>query len=248
DWQTQMDQGGGWNALFWNNHDQPFVLNRFGDPVNYRVRSAQMLAATIHLLRGTPYIYMGEELGMIDPTYTTINDYVDIEALNAYKDLLAQGHSEKEAFAIVLAKARDNSRTPMHWDDGEFAGFSNVEPWLMPTGQDKINVEVELESGAIFNFYQKLIALRKQERLISEGHFKLQLADDKQVFAFERYLDDSNDKLLVLNNFYGTKTTVKLTDLAGKAGKVLLSNYDRDLTNWPDTITLNPYETLAFKV
>ncbi|EAK3904456.1 alpha,alpha-phosphotrehalase, partial [Campylobacter jejuni] len=109
----------------------------------------------------------------------------------------------------------------------EYAGFSNVKPWLMPTGQDKINVEAELASGAIFNFYQKLIALRKQERLISEGHFKLRLADDKQVFAFERYLDDSADKLFVLNNFYGTETTVELADLAGKAGKVLLSNYDR---------------------
>lgn len=248
DWQTQMDQGGGWNALFWNNHDQPFALNRFGDPVNYRVKSAQMLAATIHLLRGTPYIYMGEEFGMVDPTYTTIDDYVDVEALNAYESLLAQGHSEKEAFEIVLAKARDNSRTPMHWDDSEYAGFSNVKPWLMPTGQDKINVEAELASGAIFNFYQKLIALRKQERLISEGHFKLRLADDKQVFAFERYLDDSADKLFVLNNFYGTETTVELADLAGKAGKVLLSNYDRDLTTLPDTITLKPYETLAIRV
>lgn len=248
DWQTQMDQGGGWNALFWNNHDQPFALNRFGDPVNYRVKSAQMLAATIHLLRGTPYIYMGEELGMVDPTYTTIDDYVDVEALNAYESLLAQGHSEKEAFEIVLAKARDNSRTPMHWDDSEYAGFSNVKPWLMSTGQDKINVEAELASGAIFNFYQKLIALRKQERLISEGHFKLHLADDKQVFAFERYLDDSADKLFVLNNFYGAETTVELADLAGKAGKVLLSNYDRDLTTLPDTITLKPYETLAIRV
>ncbi|KRL84743.1 alpha,alpha-phosphotrehalase [Ligilactobacillus apodemi] len=246
DWQIQMDQGGGWNALFWNNHDQPFALNRFGDPQNYRIKSAQMLASTIHFLRGTPFIYMGEELGMIDPTYTSIADYVDVEAKNAYDALLKQGMSPTEAFEIITTKARDNSRTPMHWDATEFAGFSDVKPWLMPTGQAQINVVEELANGQIFNFYQKLIALRKQEPLISDGHFKELFASHPQVFAYERYLTDSPEKLFVFNNFYDKKVTLELPEKIG-AGAVLCSNYERTYDQLPKELTLEPYETLAFK-
>ena len=246
DWQIQMDQGGGWNALFWNNHDQPFALNRFGDPQNYRIKSAQMLASTIHFLRGTPFIYMGEELGMVDPTYTSIADYVDVEAKNAYDALLKQGMSPTEAFEIITTKARDNSRTPMHWDATEFAGFSDVKPWLMPTGQAQINVAEELANGQIFNFYQKLIALRKQESLISDGHFKELFASHPQVFAYERYLTDSPEKLFVFNNFYDKKVTLELPEKIG-AGAVLCSNYERTYDQLPKELTLEPYETLAFK-
>ena len=116
-WQTEMDKGHGWNALFWNNHDQPWALNRFGDPVNYREKSAEMLATTLHLLRGTPYIYMGEELGMMDPHYKSIDDYVDVETLNGYQMLLDKGVDKDRAFEIVVSKSRDDSRVPMHWDD-----------------------------------------------------------------------------------------------------------------------------------
>ncbi|MBD5068899.1 MAG: alpha,alpha-phosphotrehalase [Lactobacillus sp.] len=246
DWQIQMDQGGGWNALFWNNHDQPFALNRFGDPQNYRIKSAQMLASTIHFLRGTPFIYMGEELGMVDPTYTSIADYVDVEAKNAYDALLKQGMSPTEAFEIITTKARDNSRTPMHWDATEFAGFSDVKPWLMPTGQAQINVAEELANGQIFNFYQKLIALRKQESLISDGHFKELFASHPQVFAYERYLTDSPEKLFIFNNFYDKKVTLELPEKIG-AGAVLCSNYERTYDQLPKELTLEPYETLAFK-
>lgn len=246
DWQIQMDQGGGWNALFWNNHDQPFALNRFGDPQNYRIKSAQMLASTIHFLRGTPFIYMGEELGMVDPTYTSIADYVDVEAINAYDALLKQGMSPTEAFEIITTKARDNSRTPMHWDATEFAGFSDVKPWLMPTGQAQINVAEELANGQIFNFYQKLIALRKQEPLISDGHFKELFASHPQVFAYERYLTDSPEKLFVFNNFYDKKVTLELPEKIG-AGAVLCSNYERTYDQLLKELTLEPYETLAFK-
>lgn len=246
DWQIQMDQGGGWNALFWNNHDQPFALNRFGDPQNYRIKSAQMLASTIHFLRGTPFIYMGEELGMVDPTYTSIADYVDVEAKNAYDALLKQGMSPTEAFEIITTKARDNSRTPMHWDATEFAGFSDVKPWLMPTGQAQINVAEELANGQIFNFYQKLIALRKQEPLISDGHFKELFASHPQVFAYERYLTDSPEKLFVFNNFYDKKVTLELPEKIG-VGAVLCSNYERTYDQLPKELTLEPYETLAFK-
>ena len=248
-WQTEMDKGNGWNALFWNNHDQPWALNRFGDPVNYREKSAEMLATSLHLLRGTPYIYMGEELGMMDPHYKSIDDYVDVEALNGYQMLLDKGVDKDRAFKIVVSKSRDNSRVPMHWDDSKYAGFSNVKPWLMPTDQDEINVEKELASGEIFNHYQKLINLRKIEPLIYAGHFKELLADNKQVFAYERYLDDSNEKLVVFNNFYGNEVTVDLpAEYQDKDCTTLVDNYHNEIQKTSKQITLQPYESLAIKV
>lgn len=248
-WQTEMDKGHGWNALFWNNHDQPWALNRFGDPVNYREKSAEMLATSLHLLRGTPYIYMGEELGMMDPHYKSIDDYVDVEALNGYQMLLDKGVDKDRAFEIVVSKSRDNSRVPMHWDDSKYAGFSNVKPWLMPTDQDEINVEKELASGEIFNHYQKLINLRKTEPLIYAGHFKELLPDNKQVFAYERYLDDSTEKLVIFNNFYGNKVTVDLpAEYQDKDCTTLVDNYQNEIQKTSKQITLQPYESLAIKI
>ena len=248
-WQTEMDKGNGWNALFWNNHDQPWALNRFGDPVNYREKSAEMLATSLHLLRGTPYIYMGEELGMMDPHYKSIDDYVDVEALNGYQMLLDKGVDKDRAFEIVVSKSRDNSRVPMHWDDSKYAGFSDVKPWLMPTDQDEINVEKELTSGEIFNHYQKLINLRKTEPLIYAGHFKELLPDNKQVFAYERYLDDSTEKLVVFNNFYGNKVTVDLpAEYQDKGCTTLVDNYQNEIQKTSKQITLQPYESLAIKI
>ncbi|OQQ82677.1 alpha,alpha-phosphotrehalase [Ligilactobacillus salivarius] len=248
-WQTEMDKGNGWNALFWNNHDQPWALNRFGDPVNYREKSAEMLATTLHLLRGTPYIYMGEELGMMDPHYKSIDDYVDVEALNGYQMLLDKGVDKDRAFEIVVSKSRDNSRVPMHWDDSKYAGFSEAKPWLMPTDQDEINVEKELASGEIFNHYQKLINLRKTEPLIYAGHFKELLPDNKQVFAYERYLDDSNKKLVVFNNFYGNEVTVDLpAEYQDKDCTTLVDNYHNEIQKTSKQITLQPYESLAIKI
>ncbi|MGY6767193.1 alpha,alpha-phosphotrehalase [Ligilactobacillus salivarius] len=248
-WQTEMDKGNGWNALFWNNHDQPWALNRFGDPVNYREKSAEMLATSLHLLRGTPYIYMGEELGMMDPHYKSIDDYVDVEALNGYQMLLDKGVDKDRAFEIVVSKSRDNSRVPMHWDDSKYAGFSNVKPWLMPTDQDEINVEKELASGEIFNHYQKLINLRKTEPLIYAGHFKELLPDNKQVFAYERYLDDSTEKLVVFNNFYGNEVTVNLpAEYQDKDCTTLVDNYQNEIQKTSKQITLQPYESLAIKI
>lgn len=248
-WQTEMDKGHGWNALFWNNHDQPWALNRFGDPVNYREKSAEMLATSLHLLRGTPYIYMGEELGMMDPHYKSIDDYVDVEALNGYQMLLDKGVDKDRAFEIVVSKSRDNSRVPMHWDDSKYAGFSNVKPWLMPTDQDEINVEKELASGEIFNHYQKLINLRKTEPLIYAGHFKELLPDNKQVFAYERYLDDSTEKLVIFNNFYGNEVTVDLpAEYQDKDCTTLVDNYQNEIQKTLKQITLQPYESLAIKI
>lgn len=248
-WQTEMDKGNGWNALFWNNHDQPWALNRFGDPVNYREKSAEMLATSLHLLRGTPYIYMGEELGMMDPHYKSIDDYVDVEALNGYQMLLDKGVDKDRAFEIVISKSRDNSRVPMHWDDSKYAGFSNVKPWLMPTDLDEINVEKELASGEIFNHYQKLINLRKTEPLVYAGHFKELLPDNKQVFAYERYLDDSTEKLVIFNNFYGNKVTVDLpAEYQDKDCTTLVDNYQNEIQKTSKQITLQSYESLAIKI
>lgn len=243
DWQIGMAKGGGWNALFWNNHDQPRALNRFGDPVHYRAKSAEMLATTMHLLRGTPYIYMGEEIGMSDPDYTSMADYVDIECKNAYKELLAAGKSATEAFEIVKTKSRDNSRTPMQWDNSEYAGFSTHKPWLMPTNQAEVNVKDELVTGEIFAYYQKLIKLRKTQPIISLGDFKPLLENDPQVFAYLR--DYKGQTLVVLNNFYGKSTTVQLPDsLANRSGKILISNYPEQTTVRPK-IELKPYQSTA---
>lgn len=248
-WNSKIDQGGGWQALFWNNHDQPWALNRFGDTGKYHNKSAEMLALALHLLRGTPYIYMDEEIGMMDPHYTSMKDYVDVEALNAYDALIKKGIDEKEAFEIVQSKARDNSRVPMHWDNSQHAGFSGHKPWLMPTDQDRINVEKELQDGEIFNFYQKLIKLRKSEKLISEGHIKPFLMEHPQVMAYERYLDDSNEKLLVFANFYGKETEVKIpAEYLNKEGHILIQNYDKNLASLPSVLQLKPYEALAIKL
>lgn len=245
-WQTGMTEGGGWNAVFWNNHDQPWALNRFGDPVHYREKSAEMLAATIHFLRGTPFIYQGEELGMVNPDYQSMDEYVDVECKNAYQELLDKGLSEDEAFAIIKAKSRDNSRVPMHWDDSKYAGFSQVKPWLLPTHQDEINVKKELAEGEIFAFYQKLIALRKQEAVISAGGFREILPDDQQVFAYVRELD--GEKLVVFNNFYGKEAVISVPSDLQECGQILLDNYQRELSCLPGELSLRPYESLAFRI
>lgn len=245
-WQTGMTEGGGWNAVFWNNHDQPWALNRFGDPVHYREKSAEMLAATIHFLRGTPFIYQGEELGMVNPDYQSMDEYVDVECKNAYQELLDKGMSEDEAFAIIKAKSRDNSRVPMHWDDSKYAGFSQVKPWLLPTHQDEINVKKELAEGEVFAFYQKLIALRKQEAVISAGGFREILPDDQQVFAYVRELD--GEKLVVFNNFYGKDAVVSVPSDLQECGQILLDNYKRELSCLPGELSLRPYESLAFRI
>lgn len=247
-WQTGMDQGGGWSALFWNNHDQPWALNRFGDSQHARVKSAEMLATSMHLLRGTPFIYMGEEIGMVNPNYQRMSDYVDIEAKNAYEMLLKKGLSPTDAFAIIKTKARDNSRTPMHWDNSRYAGFSSVKPWLMPTGQDQINVEAELQHGEIFTYYQKLIWLRKHEQLISAGHIAMLWPDDPQVFAYNRSLPEQSQQLLVINNFSNHSKQLPLGPVwENRSAKVLISNYGVSLKQLPQVLSLRPYESIAVK-
>lgn len=242
-WGKEMSDKNGWSALFWNNHDQPRALNRFVDIQHFRNEGATMLAASIHLSRGTPYIYMGEEIGMVDPDYDSMADYVDVESINAYQMLLKEGKSEQEAFQIIQAKSRDNSRTPMQWDASENAGFTRGTPWLKAgKSYPQINVENEIK-GPIFAFYQNLIRLRKEMPIISEGSYKPAFQDSKQVYAFERQYED--EKLLVLNNFYATEIEIELP-AAYQNGQILISNYkDVELS---EKILLKPYQTLAIYV
>ena len=242
-WGEEMSEGGGWSALFWNNHDQPRALNRFVDVEHFRNEGATMLAASIHLSRGTPYIYMGEEIGMLDPDYESMANYVDVESIDAYQALRSAGKTESQAFAIVQAKSRDNSRIPMQWNDEENAVFSTGQPWLQvgKTYRD-INVAKE-KSGPIFTFYQELIALRKILPIIAEGSYQSAYQDNPYIYAFERQY--GKQRLLVCNNFFAKTVKVPLPK-AYQEGRVLLSNYPEEALS--DTITLKPYQTLAILV
>lgn len=240
DWAVGIQAGGGWQASFFNNHDQPRALNRFGDAGTYRVQSAQMLAAATHLTRGTPYIYMGEEIGMTDPVYESIDDYVDIESHNAYKILCNEGVDPADAFEIITKKSRDNSRTPMQWTSGANAGFTLGKPWLRPTSHAEISVEAEEREGQILPFYRRLIQLRHDMPLIAEGTYEPFAREHERVYAFVR--EHEGQRLLVLNNFYGTETSLTIP-VAFAAGSVLLSNYGQ--TELGETLTLAPYQTLA---
>ena len=269
DWALGMQAGGGWNALFWNNHDQPRALNRFGDVERYRAESATMLAAVIHLLRGTPYVYQGEEIGMIDPVYSSIEQYVDVEAHNAYAMLRERGLNEQQTLEIVASKARDNSRVPMQWTaDPATAGFGSTSPWLAPapvrdaaTGAG-ISVEDEERDGVILPYYRNLIALRKQYPVISAGSYAPYALDHERVFAYLRELpaeaekDSPAQRLLVLTNFYGEPTEVEVPAEFVRSGRVLVCNYKNSavdssaVSDSAETVTLSlrPYEALALLI
>ena len=236
-WQTELGVEEGWNSLFWNNHDQPRALNRFVDVQHFRNEGATMLAASIHLSRGTPYIYMGEEIGMIDPDYDSMEDYADVESFNAYQMLLNAGKTPEEAFKIIQVKSRDNSRTPMQWDASENAGFTTGTPWIaVNPNYKKINVADQLKrEDSVFNYYKKLIRLRKENEIIVYGNYELLLLEDENIFAYVRTLD--NQKLLVVCNF--SKTEQKFDFSGYENAKILISNYKRDVRE--DGI-LKPYE------
>ena len=240
DWQVRMDEGGGCNALFWNNHDQPRALTRFCDDKNYRVEAAKMLGQTIHMMKGVPYIYMGEEIGMTDPGFDSIDHYKDIESHNAYQMLLDKGLSEEEAMEVIKVKSRDNSRTPIQWDDSANAGFTTGKPWLeVASNYKRVNVKEELESGSIFDYYRELIRLRKALPIISEGSYKPLLQDHPQVFAYEREYEGQT--LLVVSNFYAEEAAVDVQD---KHFTYLMGNYG--VRDFQEHLVLKPYETVAF--
>ena len=247
-WQTGMNQGGGWNALFWCNHDQPRVVSRYGNDGKYHQESAKMLATAIHMMQGTPYIYQGEEFGMTNPKFTSIGQYRDVESLNMYQILKANGKPEEEVLEILQEKSRDNSRTPVQWDDSEHAGFTEGTPWIEVASNYKtINAKAALEeSDSVFYHYQKLISLRKEYNIITEGDYELLLADDPQIFAYTRSTE--TEKLVVINNFYEKNTSFQLPNTVNFDGfkqSIILSNYPDsqiDLKN----VELRPYESIVY--
>ncbi|MDK2829666.1 MAG: trehalose-6-phosphate hydrolase [Clostridium butyricum] len=246
DWQNGMESGNGWNALFWCNHDQPRIVSRFGNCSKYHKESAKMLATSIHMMRGTPYIYQGEEFGMTNPEYTSINQYRDVESINFYNILMNKGVDKEKALEILREKSRDNSRTPVQWNNKKNAGFTSGEPWI-PVGNlyENINAENALnDKDSVFYHYKNLISLRKQYDVISDGSFKIILENHDKVYAYTRCYKNTN--LIVLNNFYGEDTDVTIEkELIEGNSKTLISNY-KDSGSLSKNIKLRPYESIVY--
>ncbi|MDY5364086.1 alpha,alpha-phosphotrehalase [Mitsuokella jalaludinii] len=237
-WQEGMARGGGWNAVFWCNHDQPCIVSRLGDAGRYWKESAKMLAAAIHLMRGTPYIYQGEEIGMTNADFTDISDYRDVESINYHDILRASGQSEEETMKIIRARSRDNGRTPMQWTAGESAGFTTGTPWLgVNRNHAAINVEAEREDDdSILAFYRRLIALRKEHRIIAEGSIRFLERENDEILAYERELE--GEHLLVLCNFRASDIAMPELHAAG----------EKFIGNYPGMAAcLRPYEVVALR-
>lgn len=243
-WQVEMEKGNGWNAVFWCNHDQPRIVSRFGNE-KYLDKSAKMLGASIHLLRGTPYVYQGEEIGMTNPHFKEIKQYKDVESLNNYKLLIEAGNTKEEALEILAQKSRDNSRTPIQWDNSYQGGFTKGIPWIdMGDNYKEINVENNLkDKNSIFYFYKNLIQLRKNLKVISEGSFIPILQNHPQIFGYIR--EFKNEQLLVLNNFFENEVMVEIPNKFLK-GEVIINNYPNTTIN--NKIKLKAYETLAIYI
>ena len=247
DWQMGMQAGGGWNALFWCNHDQPRVVSRFGNDGEHRVVSAKMLATALHFLQGTPFVYQGEELGMTNPGFDRIEQYRDVETLNIFRLKRDAGESEAASMAAIMQKSRDNGRTPMQWNAGATAGFSTGEPWIgIAANASSINVEQQRDDpDSVLHHYRALIALRRHEPLIQEGVYRPLLQDHLQVWAYLR--EGHGERLLVLNNFYGTPCEIHLPHSVinpASEQRLLISNYP-DCPVRTGTVTLRPYESFV---
>lgn len=238
-WQKEL-YGKGWNSLFWDNHDLPRIVSRWGDDGKNRIKSAKMLAILLHGMQGTPYIYQGEELGMTNVAYG-IEDYRDIETLNMYKERLENGYKEEDIMKSIHAKSRDSARTPMQWNDGKNAGFTDAVPWIKVNPNYKeINASQQVEDeNSIFNCYKKLIRLRKDYPVFVEGDFKLLLAEDENIFAYIR--EDEEAQLLVVCNFYGQTLGCPLEDMASSM-EILICNYE----DIEQPATLRPYEARMY--
>ena len=244
-WQKGL-QDVAWNSLYWENHDQPRSVSRFGnDSDEYREISAKMLATCLHMLQGTPYVYQGEELGMTNCPFNTLENFRDLESINAFHELTEQGKkTEEEMLAAISYKGRDNARTPMQWDDSAYAGFSTAEPWIMVNpNYTKINAKDQVNrENSVFKYYQKLIKLRHESDLIVYGTYDLILDDDKDIYAYTRTLGD--EKLIVYCNFSENTREVELPE-EFTDGKILISNYSDAAVN--EKITLRPYEAIVIQ-
>lgn len=241
-WQEGMQAEDGWNALFWCNHDQPRAVSRFGNEDKYWKESAKMLAAAIHLMRGTPYIYQGEEIGMTNPHYTSIDQYRDVESLNYYRILMENGKTSEEALQILAERSRDNSRTPMQWDDSHAAGFTTGTPWIdPPENYRQINVAAQMnDETSVRAFYKKLVQLRKEMEVISEGKIEFLMKEDESVLAYRRYTD--SQEMLVMCNLTSEEAPVTLPQ-GWENTDVLIANWDNATAR--TDLTLRPYECLA---
>ena len=244
-WQKGL-QDIAWNSLYWENHDQPRSVSRFGnDSDEYREISAKMLATCIHMMQGTPYVYQGEELGMTNCPFNSLDNFRDLESINAFHELTEQGKmTEEDMMAAISYKGRDNARTPMQWDDSAYAGFSTANPWIMVNpNYTKINARDQVNrEDSVFKYYQKLIKLRHESELIVYGTYDLILDDDKDIYAYIRTLGD--EKLIVYCNFSENTREVELPEeFVNK--KVLISNYSDAKAN--PKITLRPYEAIVIQ-
>lgn len=241
-WQTEIDFDHAWNSLFWENHDIPRVISRWGNDKEYRVQSAKMFAIILHLMHGTPYIYNGEEIGMTNCPVNSIDEVEDIESINMYRERIEKGYSKDELIKAINTKGRDNARRPMQWSNEESAGFTTGKPWLKLNPNYKtINVEDALEdSNSIFYTYQKLIRLRHENPVVVDGDFELVENTSDNILAFWRKLEDEN--WLVVANLSGEDQNLNL-DIPFK--EVLISNYEkRDSLK---DMVLKPYEAFAVK-
>ncbi len=247
-WQTGMEEHNAWNAVFWCNHDQPRVVSRFGDDEKYWKESAKMLATIVHCLRGTPYVYQGEEIGMTNADFTDISQFKDVESLNHYQILQDKGLSASDALRIVQIHSRDNGRTPMQWDDSQYAGFTDEggdAPWIGVNGNhSRVNVEAQLaDADSIFHYYQKLIALRKELEIISCGDIHPLAENHPSVFAYRRTYE--GHELIVAANFYGRTCQWKeAPDLTGFYR--VIGNYAEESRPADGVWTLQPYEAAVW--
>lgn len=244
-WQKELE-GKAWNSLYWNNHDQPRIVSRLGnDSDKYREISAKMLATCLHMMKGTPYIYQGEELGMTNMSFESIDDFRDIESINAYNELTSNGIINKNNMMEFLRyKSRDNARTPMQWDNTPNAGFTEGKPWIcVNPNYTKINAQEQIKrKDSVFNYYKQLIRLRKQNPIIVYGTYDLFLADDPNLYIYTRTYE--NDKLLIVCNFTDKEVSFDLSN-EFKNSSVLISNYKH--SNIFENIILKPYEAVVLK-
>ncbi|MBT2661295.1 alpha-glucosidase [Bacillus sp. ISL-45] len=247
-WQTGLEELG-WNSLYLNNHDQPRMVSRFGDDQQYRIESAKMLATFLHMLKGTPYVYQGEEIGMTNVRFDSIDDYKDIETLNMYNEKVKQnGENPAKVMESIYVKGRDNARTPFQWDDSEHGGFTAGTPWIQVNPNYKeINArQAVADENSIYHYYRKLIQLRKEHPIIVHGRYDILVPEDESIYVYTRTLETK--KLLVLLNFTDEEQGFAVPDeLQGKKNEILISNYGAD-EEYGSVITLRPYEAIVYLI
>ncbi len=249
EWQEKMQSCNGWNSLYWSNHDQARAVTRFGnESPEYRVISAKMLGTVLHMMQGTPYIFEGEELGMTNAFFDKIEDYRDLEAIDTFKDFTGRkGFSAKDTLELLRLKSRDNARTPMHWDDSKNAGFTNGTPWIDVIGNYKeINVKECLEDkNSVFYYYQKLIQLRHEMPIITDGVYELLDEENEKVYTYLR--KGENETLVIIANFTDETISYHVDNkVQAKDSELVISNYEDAPEKFSNEITLKPYGAYVY--